>query len=393
MRRKAVFLGILLVAMFVFIETVCFFAGRFLRSKAVFYHPRYESTYAEYLELRDPVVGWPMPASFGAGAVVLGEDREVFGGGRDEVGARISPNFPDRIATPPRISVYGDSFAWSAEVDDEYAWPEVLSELVGERVDNFGVGGYGSDQALLRFLHNEHDGSEIVILTHLSENLMRNLSQFRSIYAGSPNGLSFKPRFIPGDDADELVLVPLPTIPPIEYADFVRRPENFLEHDEFVPGKPNGVLRLRFPYSVSVARSFRHHAILARLRREPRYKQFYDPAHSARGTQVTAGILQRFYEETISQSRLPLVVLIPSGLDLEYYRRTQKWPYEPLVDELSVRAVPFLDLGPAMDRAMGNRPVADYYSGQNTSRHNNAAGYALIADLIYDYLVERSYLD
>ena len=90
-----------------------------------------------YLQRRDPKLGWPLPAHIGA---------KDF----DASGARPSPTFPK----PGRecVALYGNSFTYGEEVGDADAWGNVLSGMLGCRVANYGVGAYGTDQALLRFL-------------------------------------------------------------------------------------------------------------------------------------------------------------------------------------------------------------------------------------------------
>jgi hypothetical protein len=51
-----------------------------------------------------------------------------------------------------RIEVFGDSFAYGAEVDDEATYSAVLEQRLPQaEVLDFGVPGYGLDQAMLRF--------------------------------------------------------------------------------------------------------------------------------------------------------------------------------------------------------------------------------------------------
>src|SRR6185312_14962905 len=48
------------------------------------------------------------------------------------------------------ILAVGDSFTFGAEVEDSQSWPAALERIVGTPVVNGGVGGYGSDQIVLR---------------------------------------------------------------------------------------------------------------------------------------------------------------------------------------------------------------------------------------------------
>ena len=119
--------------------------------------------YGAYLRDRDPLLGWPYPSSL--------NQRQ-----RDASGSRLIPAFPDPREHQVCVSVYGDSFTWGAEVDDEHASGNVLSRRLGCRVANSGVNGYGTDQAYLRFRSKVEDEAEIVILSHFSVLIMRNVN-------------------------------------------------------------------------------------------------------------------------------------------------------------------------------------------------------------------------
>ena len=84
--------------------------------------------YSAYLDDRDPVLGWPTKTAL---------KTDAYGPG----GARPSPSFLE--PTAPCVTLFGDSFTYASEVDDEHAWGEVLARQLNCRVANYGVGGYG----------------------------------------------------------------------------------------------------------------------------------------------------------------------------------------------------------------------------------------------------------
>jgi hypothetical protein len=126
---------------------------------------------------------------------------------------------PGRVfsATPQgdtvRIALFGDSFTQSLPlISVEESWGFLLERRLRGRgvpveVLNFGVGGYGVDQAYLRW---EHDGKRynphVVVLGFFPDDAVRNLRIFRS--AGTP---WTKPRFVQSDDT--LTLVNYPVVP------------------------------------------------------------------------------------------------------------------------------------------------------------------------------------
>lgn len=380
-RIKVLFIAINLVLFACLAEVAGYTACKVLTTKLVFYPPD-RGDFETYLEIHDPVLGWPAPSR---------AEEE----GRDEVGARRSPAFPDREASPPAVSCYGDSFTWSAEAEDDEAWPEVLSTLIGARVDNFGVGGYGSDQALLRFERNSEQGIDqapVVVLAHLTENVLRNLNQYRGLIYGSNGGLGFKPRFVLDADG-ELRLIPLALPAPEDYDAFIHDPSMVLHNETFAIGSAEGPSIARFPYILSAARAFAHPRVRAFFSGQPHYARFYNPSHPAQGAELTAAIMERFWREATAQGRIGVPVIIPTGLDIEYFRKRDAWPYQGLLDDLKRRGVPVLDLGPIVEAETRGADLKEYFALGEVSRHFNARGYKVAAEAIYHHLTDIGAVD
>ena len=198
------------------------------------------------------------------------------------------PPFPIRPTRPGCVALYGDSFTWSSDVEAQDAWGNVLSTLLDCRVSNFGVGGYGTDQAYLRFRENDGEGSPVVVIAHQPENILRNVNQYRPLLY--PVTLRFKPRFRLDPDG-RLELVDAPLIPVERYAAFVRRPEDFLEDEYFLPGGPSGVRHARFPFTWTLIRAAAHFHIVSELAGTPWYADFYEPDHPVAGASGHRGHL------------------------------------------------------------------------------------------------------
>ncbi|MEM6569690.1 MAG: SGNH/GDSL hydrolase family protein [Planctomycetota bacterium] len=117
-----------------------------------------------------------------------------------------------------RIGFFGDSYVEGADVayDDSFAHlVEVELREAGHDVEvlNFACGGWGIDQAYLRWEELGADyGLDAVVVGFQAENAMRNLNVLRPLYFYG-TGLPFsKPRFVL--DGDALALVNVPAIPP-----------------------------------------------------------------------------------------------------------------------------------------------------------------------------------
>ena len=151
----------------------------------------------------------------------------------NSIGIRSAREFTEAPASDTiRIAAFGDSFTANPDVDDDEVWTQVLESELGDRriraeVLNFGVGGYGMDQAYLRWQHvGKNLSADIVIFGFQPENLHRNVSVFRPIYARHTGIPLSKPRY--ALRGDELELINYPALPPAElmevYEDFDRHP-------------------------------------------------------------------------------------------------------------------------------------------------------------------------
>jgi hypothetical protein len=102
----------------------------------------------------------------------------------------------------PVVAV-GDSFAFGDEVKDDEAWPAELERLIGARVLNGGVSGYGFDQIVLRAerLADEYKPSAIVA-SFIADDIHR--TEMRRLWFGD------KPYFVLSDSQLELRGVPVP---------------------------------------------------------------------------------------------------------------------------------------------------------------------------------------
>ena len=294
----------------------------------------------------------------------------------DNYGARTdTSNFSD---SPPCIEMYGDSFTESAEVEKEFAWPNLISESLGCRVLNFGVGGYGTDQALLRYLSHKKFAN-IVVMNHLSENIIRNVNQLRNLIY--PNHqLSIKPRYIIKNK--KLVYIPMPIIDVNNLAGI----KNYLFHEYFIPDGDSGIVStLSFPFTQTLVNfTISHFHLNASLRGQPRHKSFYNYGHSSNALATTKKIMETFYEEAKVRGQRPLLTIIPTCRDFEYYESRRELPYQNLINTLTKQGIPVFDFALPMLAYED-----DYHSLYGLcSTHPNKKGYHVMAQVFMAYLNE-----
>jgi hypothetical protein len=295
---------------------------------------------------------------------------------------RPDPSFAEDA--PACASAYGDSFTFGTPVGDDATFPHDLGVALGCRVANFGMPGYGSDQAFLLYrAQRDADRAPVVILAHLTENVLRNVNQYRELlYPGG--GFGFKPR-LRIDERGKLRRVPLPVRSLGAYRAMEASPERQLPWDAFT-SRP----RRAFPYTPKlVAWLATDFMVREKLFDEPWHLPYYAPDHPSQALQVTAATLEIFARDAARRRRRPLVVVIPTALDLIYARRTGRWAGAPLVSALGAAHVPVVDAGPAFDRRLGARDPTTLYDGGRYG-HLTAEGYEWLADEVREAIGTRA---
>src|SRR2546422_86281 len=125
-----------------------------------------------------------------------------------------------------RVAAFGDSFVYGNEVADSDAWPALVEQLFPRvEVLNYGVGGYGVDQAYLRFCTEGTALSpRIVIIGFATDDLRRVVNVYRRFISNREIPL-VKPRFAL-DPRGVLVLRPNPLPHLSDYERYLRSPRD-----------------------------------------------------------------------------------------------------------------------------------------------------------------------
>lgn len=376
---KKLYYLLYILFLFLLIEAFSFGLGLFWKSQGKMYQVPVPlvaepgdqvPTYAEYLTIRDPELGWPPPHSYG---------REEY----ERDGSRISPACQKRSEAAPCMSIYGDSFTFGSEVGDDATWGDILSENIDCCVKNYGVPGYGNDQAYLRYVRQQDDNAEIVIFSFMSENILRNISRnFDLLSPISSYGL--KPRFVRGDDGS-LQLLPLPNLTEEEYLRTIglKSPPLTLPHESFQPGGAAGVVQLRFPFTLSVIKNLQSPLMRSAHNEEPYTNQFYQKGHPLQGLEITTMIFEQFIEESSRRGSIPLILLLPAQHDIHFYRNRGSLPYQNIIKALQERKIEYLDFGVYLNSLIKNdEKVGSFFmpGGHYTEETNR-----ILADFIQNH--------
>lgn len=361
--RLTVRVALALCACSVLLEVLAFVAATALARRNLLYQPPSLEQIAHSKGEQDPILGWPT--------------RHSLGRGFDESGARVDPSFP--LPHEVCVSVYGGTLVYGAHVSDDKTWSALLSQHLGCRVANYGVAGYGTDQAYLRYSINRADTAPVVVLTHFSGDIRRNVNQFRNLLA--PNSLvQMKPRFV--FEGGLLTYVPPPRLEPERASELLRAPSLILPHEYFLPGTAGGVAEAAFPYTFAIGKFLLSQQLQSRIHRVPEWSEFYNPLHPSMALQVTAGVLERFVAEARQRSQEPIVALVPEPSEISLGVARGEFVYGSLKKELQARGIEVLDVGEKMvDSTRGEDPCF-IASDADCAGSLSAAGHRLVASII-----------
>lgn len=283
----------------------------------------------------------------------------------DERGARgHGGTAPPLAADALRVTCYGDSFTFGTEVEDRATWPARLAVHGDGRYEvlNLGVGGWGTDQALLRF-RDERDAlaADVVLMGLLSENIGRNVNRLRVLYSPRTATPLVKPRFILADGELELVPQPYPT----EVALYRAALDGSLgvdmaPHEHWRPAEDS------WSNVVDALRGARQ------SRKGAWWKLWWDPEGDA--YRVTRALLEAFHREGLEGgARFAGVLLFPSRQDIGDPERR----LEALAADLRARDIPYLDLYPLI-QARHDRGEAVYGEAHFTPAANDEVARAIL---------------
>jgi hypothetical protein len=322
----------------------------------------------------DNELGWPSPSA---------ATRPPY----DASGAKYNPEFPE--PGHACISAYGDSFVFGADIPAADGWIEQLAHLLGCRVANYGVNGYGTDQALLRFRRNANDEAPVVLLGIFAEDVARNVNQYRALlgYELSPNSL--KGRFVL-DAAGGLDWVPRPRLDADGFVDLNRAPAEFLPHEYLLPDTRDGTVTLRFPYALTLLRIALMPRVWTHISRRPWWAEFFAADHPSGALPLTVAIVDAFAREAARRGKRTLVLMLPDADSFRLRSADGTFEYAPLVAALTSKAIDVFDAGPPLLAALGERHYCVlYFRPDRCTGHFGILGSKIVAEVVAAELRRR----
>jgi hypothetical protein len=178
----------------------------------------------------DDMLGWTV----GADRRGVGPHGETYFSSREGLRAHAAGlSLAGRSAT--KIALVGDSYTFASDVNYEDSWGAALEQQLGSGVQvlNFGVPGYGVDQAYLRYERDVRAWyPDVVVLAVISHDLLRSTMVYYQIGFPGAQVPGAKPRFVVRGNKLVPVNVPLPR-PESVFASTDVKDLPFLTYDRF----------------------------------------------------------------------------------------------------------------------------------------------------------------
>jgi hypothetical protein len=203
---------------------------------------------------------------------------------------------------PLRIALVGDSYTFCQDVNHEDSWGYHLEQQLGgtAQVLNFGVPGYGIDQAYLRYLREVKIWRpHVVILAFISHDVLRTTMVYYAISFPSSRLPGAKPRFVLQGDRLILLNRPLPSFETVAGAGSVWDLP-FVEYDHGYRRSDWIARWYRFSYLIRFLVSWNLPWKFGRT--DP-----LDPEAERLGREI----LRSFVREVVAAGSIPLIVFFP----------------------------------------------------------------------------------
>lgn len=317
------------------------------------------------------VLGWSIKPG-GASPPLYRANRRGIRGDREYADAPA----PDTL----RVSTFGDSFTHGDGVANADTWQATLERaLPASEVLNFGVGGFGLDQALLRY---REEGAayraDIVLVGYLTENINRHVNVYRPFYSPRTFQPLTKPRF--AVEGAGLHLLPNPLQPLAAYRALLARPDTLLpllgRHDYYYRSRE---WASRWDLSPTVRLLKVARRMLLQRVDAPTVAGTYNVRSEAFA--VTTRIFDEFVRDVQARGARPLIVIFPTRDDLARARGGGVRAYQPLLDTLRAHGHDVVDLLEAFPECRTGCDLQRIAPGHYTPAANRTVGEFLAAAL------------
>lgn len=308
---------------------------------------------------------------------------------KGQFGNRKGRNYPRKEAYT--IKTFGDSYTYADGVEDNETWEYYIEEQSGWECLNFGVLGYGTDQALLKY-KDINIKTKYTILAILDENIGRVMCQWWGFYR--EGGVGIKPKFA-FDEFKNILLVgnPIKNIDEVKKLGDINFLNELKKNDYWYSyyTKLGGPNKLVWPATYTVlthmrffmnySRVYFSHAFFPSYESETAIKKFYHLYNKdSDGIRIMLYIVDEFINTANSKGEIPIIVIFPIIHTVDIYKKFGKKPHQTLIDYLNDIQCNFIDFTDIFVK----EKYIDYY--QNKDGHFTVEGNKKVAGVIIEYI-------
>jgi hypothetical protein len=253
-----------------------------------------------------------------------------------------------------RIAAFGSSIVYCSEVNDANSWPALIEASNPDiEVLNYGVGGYGTDQAYLRYLAEGLDlDPDVVLIGFTTDELGRTVNVYRRFITSRGQAPLFKPRYLLGADG-QLTLLEVPVRSREDYLSLLENPAGIIplgRHDEWYEAS---VYETPL-YDYSAALRWIYWTASHIHRRHIDNDRLFDGDvlnESSTAFQIQVHLLAKFIDSVRANCAVPIVVLFPEQESVQSALEGRRTLYDPLRKHLQDRGIDYLDVIEAFQKA------------------------------------------
>ena len=260
-----------------------------------------------------------------------------------------------------RIATFGDSFTYGSDVELGENWAKRIPAInPAIEVLNYGVGGYGVDQAYLRYLRS---GAEfhphMILIGYMGENIGRHVNVYRGFYTGHYlDWFLTKPRF--RMEKGQLVLIPNPLRSLDDYRrlrDDERTVLTELGRNDFHYVGHYGAGPFDFSPTIRLVKMVRARIDLKRQRPIFKMDGRYDERSEAYA--ITVAILDAFYRKVLEAGALPIIVVFPDVYDQQRGRDGKPRRYAALLNDFERKGYRYIVAEDALEPVQQRYTIDD----------------------------------
>jgi hypothetical protein len=277
-----------------------------------------------------------------------------------------------------RIAAFGSSIVYCNEVDNPNAWPTLMeAENPDLEVLNYGVGGYGTDQAYLRYLLEGSDfAPQVVVIGFTPDELRRTVNVYRR-FMSTRDLISFKPRYLL-DAQGHLSLLEVPMRERADYERLLTNPREvirFGKHDAWYQScvYENPL----YDYSTTMRLTCWLASEVNRRYLDPD-RLFHGEVFNDTSTafRIQLALFEKFAETVRASNAFPFVVLLPERESVQRGLQGGSKLYDPLLGPLRERGIDYVD---AIEAFRSTGVTAEVNSWFASGGHYSPAGNKVVA--------------